>query len=261
MDEVAQYNQARWKALANANALFTRARLDLDPESSRRIVDPEAKLGDFTGKDVLCLAGGGGRQSAAYGVLGARVTVVDLSAEQLDRDREVADHYDLEIRTIWADMRDISFLDDDSFDLVDHAYSINFVPECLEVFKQVARVLRPGGYYKVMSANPFTAGIEPSDWNGSGYVLREPYVDGASITYADQDWVYDVAFRGQIPAPMEYKHSLSKIVNGLSETGFSIVHLSDNADMHPDLSAEPGSWDHLVAHAPPWFVFLTRLQN
>lgn len=66
MDEIARYNAARWKALVEANALFTRARLDLDADSAREIVEHEGKLGDLNGKRVLCLAGGGGRQSAAY---------------------------------------------------------------------------------------------------------------------------------------------------------------------------------------------------
>ena len=44
MDEVAAYNQARWKALADADALFTRPRLDLDAESARRWIDPDRLL-------------------------------------------------------------------------------------------------------------------------------------------------------------------------------------------------------------------------
>ena len=36
------------------------------------------------GKDVLCLAGGGGQQSAVFSLLGAKVTVLDLTPEQLE---------------------------------------------------------------------------------------------------------------------------------------------------------------------------------
>src|SRR5215203_5222740 len=100
MDEVARYNQARWKALVEADALFTRPRLNLDVDSARQMVDSAGRLGDVSGKKVLCLASGGGQQSAAFALLGADVTVFDISAEQLERDREAAAHYGFEIETV-----------------------------------------------------------------------------------------------------------------------------------------------------------------
>ena len=41
----------------------------------------------IAGKGVLCLAGGGGQQSAAFALLGAKVTVLDFSETQLERDK------------------------------------------------------------------------------------------------------------------------------------------------------------------------------
>ena len=191
MDKVAEYNQARSKALTEANALFTRPRLDLDAGSAQLLVDPERLLGDLNGRSVLCLAGGGGQQSAAFALLGARVTVVDISTEQLERDLQVAKKYDVPIDIVHADMRDLSGLEADGFDLVYHPYSLNFVPDSTKVFRQVKHVLRNGGLYWFTCANPFTMGAKQSDWNGAGYSLREPYVTGALISYNDQDWVYD----------------------------------------------------------------------
>ena len=66
MDEISQHLTARWKALAQANALFTRPYLDLNAESARAKLDPHGLLGDVAGKRVLCLASGGGQQSAAF---------------------------------------------------------------------------------------------------------------------------------------------------------------------------------------------------
>lgn len=84
---------------------------------------------------------------------------------------------------------------------------------------------------------------------------------GALITYDDQDWVYERTSKAQIAKPVEYRHTLSTVVNGLIELGFSIQHVSDSSDMHPDSNAEPESWDHFVAFAPPWLCFLARLDN
>ena len=261
MDEVAAFNQARWRALADAGALYTRPALDLDAPSARKRIDPDGVLGPLDGQRVLCLAGGGGQQSAAFALLGARVTVADLSDAQLERDAQAAAHYGVAIETLQADMRDLSALAPASFDIVQHAYSINFVPDVREVFGQVARVLRPGGAYHLQVANPFSAGLNPRAWNGDGYPLTLPYLDGAPIEAEDEAWVYrqpdgsgGPAAAPPIPGPREYRHTLSTVVNGLVEHGFTIRRLVDVVNIYPNPDAEPGTWDHFVSIAPPWFV-------
>jgi 2-polyprenyl-3-methyl-5-hydroxy-6-metoxy-1,4-benzoquinol methylase len=252
MDEIAKYNQARWKELVKANALFTRPKLNLDINSARQIVDFDGRLGDVSGKDVLCLACGGGQQSVAFAMLGANVTVFDLSPEQLERDREAARHYGFDVTIREGDMRDLSQFEKASFDIVNHAYSLNFVPEAVTVFEQVARVLRAGGIYHFNCANPFVMGTEQSAWNGEGYVLKKPYTDKAQIIYEDQSWVYARDEHGSIAKPIEYRHNLSTLFNGLTANKFVVFHVSDNCDMSPDENSEAGSWDHFVAFAPPW---------
>ena len=257
MDEVTKYNRERWKALADADALFTRPALHLDPISAQQRVDPEGRLGSVVGKAVLCLASGGGQQSAAFALLGANVTVFDLSADQLRRDQEAATHYGVEIETRQGDMRDLSCFEEGAFDIVYHAYSLGFVPDVRTVFRQVARVVRLDGLYHFNCANPFLVGLSEKDWNGAGYTLKQPYIDGAEVTYEDQSWVYDrKKVNCSIPSPREYRHTLSTLVSGLVEQGFAIVHVADYVDIHPDPRAEPGTWEHFVSVAPPWLSFL-----
>ena len=177
MDEIAQYNVERWQALADADALFTRPRLDLTIESAREFLDAEGVLGEVAGRAALCLASGGGQQSAAFALLGADVTVFDISAAQLERDQQAAAHYAKSVRTVQGDMRDLSALAPASFDIVYQPFSIGYVPEVQTVFAQVARVLRPGGIYYVATDNPFFCGMSATDWNGEGYLLKAPYVD------------------------------------------------------------------------------------
>ena len=260
MDEIAEYNQARWKALVEADALFTRPELNLDTDSARQRIDSDGKLGNVAGKKVLCLAGGGGQQSAAFALLGANVTVFDLSAEQLEQDKKVAEHYGFEIKIVQGDMRNLSPFEKGSFDIVYHAYSINFVPDAVEVFRQVGRVLRRGGIYHFGCANPFVMGAGQKDWNGEGYVLREPYLGGARISCDDQDWVYDGEAHEKISNSIEYRHTLSDVLNGLIQNGFVISHVSDNSDMNSDVNAAPKTWEHFTAFAPPWLQIWTTFQ-
>ena len=255
MDDVAEFNQERWAALVRANALFTRPWLDLDERSARLLLDPEGWLPEsVVGTRVLCLAGGGGRQSVAFALLGADVTVLDLSEGQLGRDREAAAQYGVSIRTIAGDMRDLSPLAPASFDLVWQPYSLNFVPDAAEVFRQVARVIRPGGLYHVMTANPFVAGIATSDWTGEGYLLRHRYIDGAPVRYEDEEWVYDrTTVDEPIPGPREYRHSLATIVTSLVGAGFVIQRVSETRATAED--PESGTWEHLKSIAPPWLTW------
>lgn len=260
MDDVSNYNRERWNALVRANALFTRPALYLDVTAARQKIDSEGLLGELAGKRVLCLAGGGGQQSVAFALLGTQVTVYDLSDAQLERDQEAAAHYGVSIETVQGDMRDLSHFADNSFDIVWHPYSINFVPEIDRVFGEVARVLRNRGLYHLHFTNPFFSGLTEHDWNGQGYSLKHSYVDGAEITYEDQDWVYSRSGNAgeAIPPPREFRHTLSTVVNGLVAHGFVIRHLSDTMDLSYDEQAEPGTWDHFVAVAPPWLAVLAQ---
>jgi len=130
-DEIADINERHWEKMVKEGCGFTRPWLDLDFALVRQYAEgklesvpeqlieiyPTTVLADVEGKDVLCLASGGGQQSAVFGLLGARVTVVDLAEGQLDGDRRAAAHYGYEVATIRADMRDLSCIGDESFDL------------------------------------------------------------------------------------------------------------------------------------------------
>jgi ubiquinone/menaquinone biosynthesis C-methylase UbiE len=259
LDEVARTNQERWDALVAANVAYSQPMLDLDRISARRLIDPYDLAGDLEGRDVLCLASGGGQQSVACALLGAaQVTVFDLSPAQLARDREAAAHYGLSIRTVQGDMRDLSAFDDESFDLIWHAFSINFVPESRPVLDEVARVLRPGGLYRIQLHNPFTAGLDETDWNGAGYPLRQPYVDGAELQFSDPHWeVWDDEGGVQrVVGPREFRHTLGPLLNRLIGHGFALLGLWEELTDDPD--AEPGTWEHLKYVAPPYLTLWFR---
>src|SRR5260370_40584212 len=99
MDDIYHHNQKRWDMLASANALFSRPALRLDAEGARRRIDPEGRLGAVQGKRVLCLASGGGQQTAAFALLGAEVTVLEIAEGQPDPDPQGAAPYRVAIQT------------------------------------------------------------------------------------------------------------------------------------------------------------------
>jgi ubiquinone/menaquinone biosynthesis C-methylase UbiE len=149
-------------------------------------------------------------------------------------------------------MRDLSVFDPASFDVVSQPYSLTFVPDCRVVFREVARVLRPGGLYSFDVATPYVLGVGERDFDGKGYVVKLPYVQGALLESPDPLWV--AGGRSVEPA-REYRQTLETVINGLVEAGFRISHLDEGLHTDPDASATPGSWDHFNAVVPPWLTF------
>ena len=268
-EKIIAHNRARWNDLAAARFLCTRAKTNRTAEQLRAQFENDAFLGSVAGRDVLCLAGGGGFQSAAFALLGARVTVADFCAAQLEQDHIAARHFGVTIQTIQADMRDLAVLKNRSFDLVHQPYSINYVPSVTPVFDEVARVLRPGGLYSFQFHNPFRSGawlgstwndeIAPERlWLGVGYPLRYPYREGSRLEPERTHWdIHDAdGTVRKVEAPWEYLHTLGAVLNGLIQHGLAIEGVRE--ELADDPNAKPGTWDHFVAISPPWITVGAR---
>ncbi|MFN2140695.1 MAG: methyltransferase domain-containing protein [Candidatus Promineifilaceae bacterium] len=262
MDELAKYNQERWEALVAAGIEYGRPLLDLDKESARAWVTGEALLPDgaidnLAGKDVFVLAGGGGQQTAALSLLGANVTVLDLTEAQLAGDRLAAEHYGYDLRIEQGDMRDLSRFDDDAFDFVWQPYSINFVPDYRPVLDGVARVLRPGGCYRLDIANPFAGSIWEDSWHEKGYALNTIYKDGSEHIADDPHWDVTAADGSlqHIIGPREFQHALGPLLTYLADLGFVLKGMWERPD-DGDPDAQPGTWEHFISVMPPWLWML-----
>lgn len=257
MDETARTNRKHWDGLVRDGFIYTRPWLDLDPAlvdkiaagSAQKLPEPYTYLyppevfEGAAGKDVLCLASGGGQQSAVFGLLGAHVTVLDLTEGQLEADRKAAGHYGYHVETLQGDMRDLSAFDDGSFDLVYQAISMVFVPSVREVYREVGRVLRPGGLYRVGHCNPATQPVEETSWDGDAYRIIKPYRERV-IEDAES---------------MEFRHYLSEIFNHLIETGFELRGVwEDPRHLAPPGGAVPGTAEHCLEYVQSYFAILAR---
>ncbi len=263
-------NEELWDELAKQGVLCSQPRLGLTPEEALKFINKHGFYEEhFEGKYVLCLACGGGQQSIAFALLGAHVTVVDFSSEQLGKDQLVAAKYQQKIRVIKSDMRDLSFAKNGEFDIVYQPYSINYIPHVDEVFNEVSRVLKPNGLYDLMFHNPFAHGTWKDGcwgeeykteelWNGKGYPIWQPYRDGYPIQTLNPNWNFTnpEAEKVSIQSPQEYRHTLSNVLNGLIKRGFEILKLEEEIGL--DHESKPGTWEHYTSCIPPWFYLLTQ---
>ncbi|MEU1264386.1 class I SAM-dependent methyltransferase [Streptomyces cellulosae] len=191
---------------------------------AREPVDRSWLPADLTGKDVLCLASGGGQQGPILAAAGARVTVFDNSPRQLGQDRMVAARDGLELRTVLGDMRDLGAFGDAGFDVVFHPVSNLFVPDVAPVWRECFRVLRPGGTLLAGFLNPdaYLFDHEALDERGEMIVAHTlPYSD---VTHYSAE---ERAEKFGADAALEHSHTLTGQIGGQLAAGFVLTGFAE----------------------------------
>lgn len=181
---------------------------------------PAEWLGDVRGKRLLCLGGGGGQQAPILAAMGAKVTVVDLSDEQLTRDHMAAERYQLDIATLQGDMANLSALADGSFDLIVNPASTMFVPDLAPVWRECARVLTSGGQLIATTMNPIAFAFDRDQLDETEFpTLRY------AVPYADNRSLSPNALKAKMAKgwALEFGHSLTAIIAGQLSAGFTLI--------------------------------------
>lgn len=244
-----EHNRRAWDDMVRDRQRFTRPARDED------FVDPLANVdslgwlgGNIRGKRLLCLAAGGGKHGALYAAAGATVTVVDISPAMLELDRQVAVERRLDLRTIAASMDDLPMLAAGEFDLVIHPVSTCYVPSIAPVYREVARILRPGGLYISQHKTPASlqADIRISP---QGYELIEPYYRSGPLPAV-------VGSRHREEGTLEYLHRWSDLLGTLCRSGFAIEDLVE--PLHAKDDARPGTFEHRSRYVAPYVRIKAR---
>lgn len=238
-----QHNARAWDALAKRQAALAKPASDQDFANPLQTIDPLGWLGpSLAGRKVLCLAAGGGRQSALYAAAGATVTVVDISSEMLALDRQVAAERGLDVRVIQASMDELPMLADGEFDLVIHPVSTCYVPDVRPVFSEVARVTRPGGLYVSQHKSPTSLQAKPQA-KIDGLSLEEAYYRTDPLPPAEPSRIRE-------QGTLEFLHRWEELIGGICRAGFAIEDLVE--PMHADAKAEVGTFGHRSTFVAPY---------
>ncbi len=181
---------------------------------------PREWFGDLKGKDVLCLASGGGQQAPVLAATGAKVTSFDNSAKQLELDKQVAARDNLEIRFEKGDATDLSRFSDESFDLIFHPVSNVFFPNIQPVWQECFRVLRRGGILLAGFHNSFFFIFNREADEDKG-ILEVKY----PLPYSDLESLSEEELRKYIDKeePLAFGHTLEQQIGGQIVAGFWIT--------------------------------------
>ncbi|MFI4874580.1 MAG: class I SAM-dependent methyltransferase [Blastopirellula sp. JB062] len=186
---------------------------------------PHEWFGKLSGKDLLCLASGGGQQAPILAAAGAKVVSFDLSDEQLALDRRTAESNQLTLRCEQGDMADLSRFADESFDLIFNPCSTLFVPDVLPVWSECARVLRRGGRLLTGFMNPSFFLFDHEENEDGTLSIRNalPYDESNDATL-------DAKRRRQLADgdALEFSHSLETLIGGQLAAGLSLIDLYED---------------------------------
>lgn len=233
-DQVVNHNRHAWNwaarngnrwSIAVSEDVITKARngdLEIVLTPAKNI--PKDWLGDLRGKSVLGLASGGGQQGPVLAAAGADVTILDLSPEQLEQDAHCAKAFDLKIRTVESPASDLSAFSDRSFDMIVNPVSNCFFPELPPVWRECARVLKPGGILLFAFCNPINFLFDREKANQNEFLLKYkiPYADHTSLSESEQArFIYP-------EAPIEFSHSLTDQMAELMRSGFVIEDMYED---------------------------------
>ncbi|WP_339728805.1 class I SAM-dependent methyltransferase [uncultured Gimesia sp.] len=242
-------NRSAWNRLAEVRSQFTKVATDEECRAPLQTLDSRGWLpASVEGKQVLCLASGGGWQSILYAAAGAQVTVVDLSNKMLQLDEQEARRRGLQVRIVETSMDDLSELHDAQFDIVHQPVSTCYVPDVEAVYCEVARVLRPGGLYICQHKTPTSLQITSRDQQDQ-YVMGLEYYQQGPLPKAD-----DRSYREE--GATEYLHRWDQLIGGLCRQGFVIEDLRE--PMRADPNAPVGHFRHRGRYVAPYVRMKAR---
>ena len=220
--------ESRWTQPVNAETIARARKGKFSILLTENIPVPSRWFPPLEGADILCLASGGGQQGPVLAAAGARVTVFDNSPAQLKQDQLVAKREALPLRTVEGDAADLSMFADESFDLVFNPCSTVFMPDVRVVWRECARVLRPGGILMTGSMNPvhYIFDLYKADQGILEVAHAVPYSDLTSIPQEDLNELVEKGL------PLEFGHSLADLIGGQCDAGFVITDMYE--DYMPD---------------------------
>jgi SAM-dependent methyltransferase len=203
-------------------------------------------LGELDGTKAIELGCGGAQFGIAVSKRGADVTGVDISEEQLEFARTLADEHDQDIEFVESSVTEMPIIPDETYDLAFSAFAFQWIRDLDACFAEAYRVLREGGklvfsvdhpYYKTL--DPETGEIERS------YFAEEPHRD------------YSKEFDAEM---VIYSRGVGETVALLTDAGFTVEAIREPGYEDPErYESEYGSFvPERMARVPPTVVYSAR---
>jgi SAM-dependent methyltransferase len=224
MNEKTQANREAWNALAKPHYenYHIHKLLSGEPLLSELI---RTEVGDVTGKSLIHLLCHIGTDTLSWGLLGARVTGVDISPEAVGYAQKIAATLNLEAGFIISDVMDLPSRDLGTYDIAFASTGVLcWIPDIDQFAASVRRLLKPGGFFYIHDGHPFRNALEKNEQGDD--VVKNNYFNAVPSEYETfPDYsVKDLL----IPAKSyEWDWTMGQIVTAFCKTGMRIEFLHE----------------------------------
>ncbi len=229
MSKIHEANRQHW----NSQAPTWEERLNRDGRWRRCHNEPELAfedetlatiremVGDLRDKQVCII--GSGDNMAAYALLGlgAVVTSTDISEERLKLAADRAEILGVSIDFVRSDAADLGFAADSTFDLVcsTNGFFV-WIADLGAVFREVSRILKPGGAYVFYDIHPF---MRPWKEQVMPIEMGKSYWDTGP-------------FQESVDGSYEFNWTLADLLNPLTQAGLTLKKVVESP------AQDPGFW-------------------
>lgn len=202
-------------------------------------------LGKLAGKRVLELGCGGGQCSVAFALRGARVTGIDFADGQLAFARTLAAENGVEAEFLQHDVKDLSPFADASLDIVFSAFTLMYLDDRPQVFREVRRVLKPGGIFAFSLDHP---------------LFRKVDLDTLTVVESYNETGPAVDDLGALGTTTMYRYRVSDLHNALVDAGLVVERVIE-PDSRKRYDYDPwfGRWGvylpKVLDLVPPTLIF------
>ncbi len=205
-------------------------------------------LGDIAGRDVLEVGCGSAPCARWLADHGAHVTAFDLSAGMLRYAAAANEATGIDVPLVRANAEALPFASS-SFDVACSAFgAIPFVADVAGTFREIARVLRPGGAWVFAVTHPMRW-IFPDDPGPNGLRVTGSYFDRTPYVEVDADGAATY---------VEHHRTLGDLVRALTGAGLVLEDLVE-PEWPDELTEVWGQWSPLRGELfPGTAIFLTR---
>ena len=190
----------------------------------------------FNGAALLGLASGGGQQMPVFTALGANCTVLDYSDKQLENERIFAERENYDINIVKADMTKRLPFNDDTFDIIFHPVSNNFIEDVYSLWNECFRVLKKGGILLSGLDNGFNFLIDDFSVRPLKITNTLPYNPLKNPEQMEHSLKQDDS--------IQFSHSFDEQIGGQLKAGFIITAAFEDFNNDPDALKDgiPSFW-------------------
>ena len=180
---------------------------------------PHAWFGEIKGKRLLGLASGGAQQMPVFAALGADCAVLDYSESQIESERAYAKKEGYAIDIIRADMTKPLPFEDACFDLIFHPVANCYVREVEPIWRECARILKPGG--RLLAA--FDNGVNYLVGEDEERIIHKmPFDPLSDPALMEECMQYDLG--------VQFSHTYEEQLGGLLRAGFRLCDLYEDTN-------------------------------